>query len=82
MITGAMQAMLENMMKDALQNLPPDIQEKIGRAFEFLASVDARLSAMQVQLDRIENARTAEPEPVHNVPAAIPFVPSGSGGIK
>lgn len=66
MFTGAMQSMIENMLRETVQNLPPEIQEKIGQAFEFVGTVDARLAAMQSQLDRLERILTDGP--VRNEP--------------
>lgn len=71
MLTGAMAAMLENMLRDTVQNLPPDIQEKIGQAFQFIANVEARLAAIEAALSRIEGAMS-DGKPVRSLePAAL-----------
>jgi hypothetical protein len=49
-----MQQMLSNMMKDAFQNLPPDVLEKLQQASQFIAMVDGRLAAIENDLSVIK----------------------------
>jgi len=52
---SAMQQMLNNMMKDMLLNLPPDVKEKLQQGAEFIAMVDGRLARIQNDLELIKS---------------------------
>jgi hypothetical protein len=47
---SAMQAMMAKMIGDMMQNLPPDIQEKINAMGDFTGRLDGRLSAIEDDL--------------------------------
>jgi len=62
MLTGAMQSMFENVLKDFASNLPPDMREKIGHSLQFIATVEARLSSIENDLQAIKTALGVDPK--------------------
>jgi hypothetical protein len=52
---SAMQAMVQKMLGDMLQNLPPEIQEKIDVIGSFTGRLDGRLNAIENDLQAIKS---------------------------